>query len=1155
MHAIYGSPPVMYLTPPEQSAAAHGTSYAIVPRDNGANGAVVEGTFLINSVPAKILFDTGASHSFVSHQFARRLHLSPEIMTEPLVIATPLGSSSILEYICSGCIVSLDDVQFRVDLIMLSMTEFDVILGMDWLSSYHFSIDCFAKTVSCRIPGREELIVATTWGNSLAESFLAFMELMTVVDSMEALSRTKVVSEFPDVFQEVPGLPPVREVEFCIELQPGTAPISRAPYRMAPAELKELQIQLDELQAQGFIRKSQSPWGAPVLFVKKKDNTLRMCIDYRELNKVTIRNRYPLPRIDDLFDQLEGACYFSKIDLRSGYHQLRVRESDVSKTAFLTRYGSFEFRVMPFGLTNAPAVFMDLMNRVFRVYLDKFIIVFIDDILIYSRTEEEHEEHLRITLQTLRDNQLYGKFSKCEFWLSEVKFLGHVISRNGLAVDPSKVEAVVNWMPPTTVTEVRSFLGLAGYYRKFIQDFSRIASPITSLTKKGVPFVWDDNCQGAFDKLKQKLTTSPVLILPSSDRSFVVYTDASILGLGGVLMQIERVVAYASRQLRIHEQNYPTHDLELAAIVFALKTWRHYLYGVHFQLFTDHQSLKYLYSQKDLNHRQRRWAEYLKDYEYALQYHPGKANVVADALSRKFKKRLAALRCSLYRDLTTLAEFDLIPQQSGSTVFLGSLAVKSPWRQRISEAQLGDVWIQTRKDEISDAPDSVWTIGKDGELLMRGRLVVPDDVQLRRHLLDEAHRSRYTVHPGATKMYKDLRRNFWWKRMKVDVADFVSKCFTCQQVKAEHMKPAGLLRPLPIPDWKWEHISMDFIVGLPKTKKGNDSIWVVVDRLTKSAHFIPVRTTHTVDILAHIYIREIVRLHGVPKCIVSDRGSVFTSKFWKSLQEAMGTVLDYSSACHPQTDGQTERVNQILEDMLRACILDFQGSWEDHIALVEFAYNNSYQSSTGMAPFEALYGRPCRSPICWAEPEDRLLLGPDMVRETTELIIKIRERIIAAQSRQKSYADKRRRPLEFGMGDLVMLKVSPMKGIQRFGVKGKLAPRYVGPFKIIKRVGAVAYQLELPASLAGVHDVFHISMLKKHLRDVEQQQVVDLEDMRLLPDMTTEEVPIKILAYEEKHLRNKIIPLVKVQWQRQGVEEASWEREEDMRRDFPHLFD
>ena len=397
------------------------------------------------------------------------------------------------------------------------------------------------------------------------------------------MNEIPAVSEFPDVFpEELPGLPPDREIEFTIEVAPGVAPVSIPPYRMAPLELQELKKQLQELLDKGLIRPSVSPWGAPVLFVKKKDGTLRLCIDYRKLNQVTVKNKYPLPRIDDLFDQLQGAGIFSKIDLRSGYHQLKIAEQDIPKTAFRTRYGHYEFLVMPFGLTNAPAAFMALMNRVFQPYLDKFVIVFIDDILVYSRSVEEHEDHLRTILQTLREERLYAKFSKCEFWLDQVVFLGHVISSRGIEVDPRKIEAVLKWESPTNVSEIRSFLGLAGYYRRFVEGFSILAGPITKLLRKGVDFKWDEHCQRAFMELKRRLTSAPVLTLPSGEGEFVIYSDASYQGLGCVLMQHGKVIAYASRQLRPNEVSYPIHDLELAAVVFALKIWRHYLYGETF---------------------------------------------------------------------------------------------------------------------------------------------------------------------------------------------------------------------------------------------------------------------------------------------------------------------------------------------------------------------------------------------------------------------------------------------------------------------------------------------------------------------------------------------------------------------------------------------
>ncbi|WVZ89549.1 hypothetical protein U9M48_035933 [Paspalum notatum var. saurae] len=437
-------------------------------------------------------------------------------------------------------------------------------------------------------------------------------------------------------------MPPDVDIEFLIELLPGTAPIAMRQYRMAPIEHEEVKKNIDELLAKGYIRPSSSPWAFPVLLVEKKDTDVkRMCVDYRALNKVTIKNKYPLPRIDDLFDQLQGACVFSKIDLRSGYHQLKIHPSDIPKTAFTTKYGLYEYTVMSFGLTNAPAYFMQLMNSVFMDYLDKFVVVFIDDILIYSKTEAEHEEHLRLVLQRLREHQLYAKFSKCEFWIDEVRFLSHVVSKGGIAVDPSKVSTVTNWKVPEIPKEVRGFLGLAGYYRRFIENFSRIAKPMTSLLEKDAEFRWTNAQQAAFDELKKRLTTAPVLTLPDQQKKFIVYCDASRDGLGCVLMQEGKVIAYASRQLRKHELNYPTHDLELVAVVHALKIWRHYLYGQRCEIYTDHKSLKYIFTQNELNMRQRRWLELIKDYDMEIHYHPGKANVVADALSRKSYANMA----------------------------------------------------------------------------------------------------------------------------------------------------------------------------------------------------------------------------------------------------------------------------------------------------------------------------------------------------------------------------------------------------------------------------------------------------------------------------------------------------------------------------------
>ncbi|KAL4020671.1 hypothetical protein IC575_019452 [Cucumis melo] len=691
------------------------------------------------------------------------------VVTEPLhhvlSVSTPSGECMLSKEKVKACQIKIAGHVIEVTLLVLDMLDFDVILGMDWLAANHASIDCSRKEVAFNPPSMAsfkfkgegsrslpQVISAIRASKLLSQGTLSI--LASVVDTREvdvSLSSEPVVRDYPDVFhEELQGLPPHREVEFSIELEPGIVPISRAPYKMAPAELKELKVQLQELLEKGFIRPSVSPWGAPVLFVKKNDGSMRLCIDYRELNKVTVKNRYPLPRIDDLFDQLQGATVFSKIDLRSGYHQLRIKDGDVPKMAFRSRYRHYEFIVMSFGLTNAPAVFMDLMNRVFREFLDTFVIVFIDDILIYSKTKVEHEEHLRMVLQTLRDNKLYAKFSKCEFWLKQVSFLGHVVSKAGVSVDPAKIEAVTSWTRPSTVSEVRSFLGLAGYYRRFVENFSRIATRLTQLTRKRAPFVWSKACDDSFQNLKQKLVTAPVLTVPDGSGSFVIYSDGSKKGLGCVLMQQGKVVAYASRQLKSHEQNYPTHDLELAAVIL---------------------------------------------------YHPGKANVVVDALSRNVSHSAALItrQAPLHRDLERA---EIVVSVGAVTMQLAQLTVQPTLRQRIIDAQSNDPYL-VEKRGLAEAGQAVeLSISSDGGLLFERRLCVPSDSTIKTELLSEAQSSPFSMHPGSTKMYQDLKWVYWWRNMKREVAEFVSKCLVCQQVKAPRQKPAGLLQPLSIPELK-----------------------------------------------------------------------------------------------------------------------------------------------------------------------------------------------------------------------------------------------------------------------------------------------------------------------------------------------------------------
>nr|GEV19214.1 putative reverse transcriptase domain-containing protein [Tanacetum cinerariifolium] len=905
----------------------------------------------------------------------------------------------------------------------------------------------------------------------ISTAFISLIDIVpTPLGNSYDVELADVVRDFPEVFpKDLSGLPPARLVEYQIDLIPGASPVARAPYRLAPSKMKELFEQLQELSDKGFIRPSSSPWGAPVLFVKKKDGSFRMCINYRALNKLTVKNHYPLPRIDDLFDQLQGSSVYSKIDLRSGYHQLRVQEQDVPKTAFRTRYGHFEFQVMPFRLINAPVVFMDLKNRVCKAYLDKFVIFFIDDILIYSKDEKEHKEHLKAILELLKKEKLYAKFLKCEFWIPKVQFLSHVIDSRDIHVDPAKIESIKDWASPKTPTEIHQFLGLAGYYRRFIEGFSKIAKSMTKLTQKGIKFDWGEKEEKDFQLIKRKLCNAPILALSEGSKDFVVYYDASHKGLGAVLMQREKVIAYASRQLKVHEQNYTSHDLELGSMVFALKIWRHYLYGTKCTVFTNHESIQHILDQKELNMRQRRWFELLSDYDCDIRYHPRKANVVADALSQ--------------------AHIEALKPENLENEDVGSMIRKDIPKEKL----------EPRADETLCLNDRSW---------------LPCYSDLRSVIMHESHKSKYSIHPGSDKMYQDMKRLYWWPNMKANIATYVRKCLTCARVKVEHQRSSRLLVQPVIPKWKWDNITIDFITKLPKSSQSFDTIWVIVDRLIKSTHFLPIRKNDPLDKLARLYLNRIVARYEIPVSIICDHDGRFTSNFWRSFQKALGIDISMSTACHPKINGQSERTIQTLKDMLYACVIDFGKRWVKHLPLCEFSYNNSYHTSIKAAPYEALYGRKCRSPVCWAKVGEAQLTGSELIQETMEKIVLIKQRIQAAQDRQKSYADLKRKLMEIEVGDRVMLKVSPWKGVVRFGKRGKLNLRYVGHFKVLAKVRKVSYKLELPQELSRVHHTFHVSNLKKCYAD--EPLAMPLEGIHIDDSLQFVEEPVEIMEREIK---------------------------------------
>ncbi|XP_024013310.1 uncharacterized protein LOC112087599 [Eutrema salsugineum] len=1060
--------------------------------------APIAGSVSVGGAIAYTLFDTGATHSFVSPRLTQCWTFSGKF-TPRLKAVETAGSEQVETIgIHEEVPILLEGADFPWTLVKMKLGHYDVILGMDWLKHYEVVLNCRkSKAYILHRGGRVAFQgVKTDTGvpvismihaeNLIEEGCEAFLVTVSMVGegAPKSLEEISVVNEYADVFQPLTGPPPRRGVDFTIELEPGTAPVSKVPYRLAPAEMAELKKQLEDLTDKGFIRPSSLPWGAPVLFVKKKDGSFRLCIDYRGLNK---------------------------IDLASGYHQIRIAEEDISKTAFRTRYGHYEFVVIPFGLTDAPAVFMKLMNDIFREHLDKCVIVFIDDILVYSRSEREHEWHLGMIVQKLRDQQLFAKLSKCSFWQRKMGFLGHIVSEEGVAVDPEKIIAVTEWPVPKSVTEVRSFLGLAGYYRKIVPNFSRIFKPLTSLTEKNVKFEWTDKRSQRFEELKQKLIETPILVLPWSGIPYDVYTDASGSRLGCVLMQEKKVVAYASRQLRKHEVNYPTHDLELAVVVFALKIWRSYLYGEKVHIYTDHQT-----------------------------------NQVADALSRR---RNAVSEAKETQELiATLANLSLcVAEVEDDAAGLEALD-NGDLLMRIRREQAHDLSLK----KIFEKQVVGYHKADNGTYMYRNRVCVPMNDELRREVLSQAHQSKFSIHPGNTKMYQDLKRYYHWSGMKRDISAWISQCATCQQVKAEQMAPSGLLQNLPLPEWKWDMVTIDFVTGLPRTLDKKNAIWVIVDRLTKSAHFLPIKKTDGAEQLAQKYIDVIVRLHGIPVSIVSDRDPKFTASFWQAFQKALGTKVHLSTAYHPQTDGQSERTIRTLEDLLRACVLDWEGSWEKHLPLAEFACNNSYHSSIGMAPYKALYGRPCRTPLCWTEVEEMRVLEPELLEEASKQVEMLKTRLKEAHDRQKSYADQRRQELSFEVGDLVYLKLRTFRGNDKHRLMKKLKLRYMGPYPILERIGEVAYRLELPKELAEFHDVFHISLLRKVVREPELILPQPPADVR--KDFSAAYQPVAVLEFREKELNGKRKPAVKVCWERDGIREETWEIEQEMRKEFPKLF-
>jgi transposase InsO family protein len=766
------------------------------------------------------------------------------------------------------------------------------------------------------------------------------------------------------------------------------------------------------------IRPSKSPYGAPVLFVKKKNGDLRLCVDYRALNKLTIKNNYPLPRIDDCFDRLAGMKYFSKIDFTSGYHQCRIAENDIHKTAFRTRYGHYEFMVLPFGLCNAPATFQRLMHEIFWEFLDQFLVIYLDDIIVFSKTEEEHLEHLRKVFEVIRKNQLYIQPEKCEFLAERVEFLGHFISADGIEMDPKKVQTIVDWPPLRNRQEVMSFLGLANYYRRFVPAFSAIAKPISDLLSKKTTWQWGQSQEDAFQKLKTAITTAPVLRLPEPELRFTVTTDASDTAVGAVLTQqfsntkFDHPIAYHSRKLKPAEINYPTWAKELLAIVDALRTWRPYLDGQKFTIVTDHQALIHFNNQPKISRHQARWLELMQEFDYDLVYKSGTTNRVADPLSRRPYELNLVVEIKLKDDIKTKFQQGYKSDKELSPLFT-ALQEKEKENKPLPKSLLPKIKHYKLHDELL----FFCPLGTEFR-----RVVVPQYDNLRNTILHDYHDVSTAGHLGIDKTYEAIQREYYWKNMSRDIRRYVVTCDVCQRNKPRQHSDYGLLQPLPIPTRNWEQISMDFIVQLPESSSGYDAIMVCIDRLSKMMHCIPLHTNATAEDVSKLYMAHIFRLHGLPKVIVSDRDAKFVGHFWKAFHKILGTKLNMSTAYHPQTDGQTERANRTLEQMLRNFVNYQQDNWDELLPLVEFGYNNHISASTKRTPFEANYGFHPHRPSSGQLITTNVPAANEATLGIQNVVREIQDRMAEAQIRQSTLANLSRKDMKFELGDLDLSK-------------------------------------------------------------------------------------------------------------------------------------
>jgi hypothetical protein len=1095
------------------------------------------------TVMEKAMLDSGATSSFVSNHFLKHHQFSPKPLATPIKVRNVDNTTNKSGYIRSyvELPIKIGDHISRERFLVTDIGDDRIMMGIDWLKKHNPGINwqtgeiqftrcpenCQKKAENKEQNGTNPLNETTEYdeedeeidtvsypiqeirsartdetdeywepisdeiGVRIAAKFTLSQEIAerTTLKEGEKTFEELVPEEFrnfADVFsKEASERMPIRkEYDHTIDIEPGKDPGYSKIYPVSPNEQYAVDEYLEENLAKGYIRPSHSNTAAPTFFVKKKDGKLRFVVDYRKLNAITKKDRYPLPLTTHLLDKLTNSKVFTTLDLRWGYNNIRLREGDETKAAFVTNRGLYEPLVMTFGLCNAPATFQRMMNDLFKDLINVCVVIYLDDIMIFSNNRKEHISQVREVLKRLRNNDLFCKPEKCKFFQEQLEYLGFIIGHNYLTMDKGKVTAVTEWPTPKKVKDIQSFLGFANFYRRFIQDFSGMAKPITKLLRKTQKWNWGEEQDQAFTAIKEAFTKSPILAMPNMNEPFIIECDASDFATGGILSQKGNdgrihPIAFRSSAMNSAERNYEIFDKELLSIIRALEDWRHYLEGAEhpITILSDHQNLLYFSTARQLSRRQARWSIFLTRFNYKIEHRPGRLGGKPDRLSRRTDHKPEEGKDNSETMVLKPEVFKINATKRGHSTTVND----HPILKRIRQSKEIDESVATAIQTLHKLGPKKLRRGledwnnEDGLVLYRGKVYVPKDPDIRRDLTKLHHDSLESGHPGEAKTIELISRNYWWPGMTQYVKHYVSTCDTCHRKKHSTLKKRGPLSPIEPPEKPWDTVTNDFIIQLPKSK-GYDGIWVVADILTKEAHFVPIKSDIDTETTLDLYLNNVWKLHGLPRKMISDRGTQFTSKLMRGLFKRLGIEGAYSTAYHPQTDGQTERINQDVEQYLRIFCDYRQNDWAGLLPMAEFAYNNRNHSSTGYSPFYAARGYHPHTII--TQIVNSHIPKADELADRIQSVHKdIQSAIKLAQERMKYYYDQHRtdsEPLE--EGSKVWLDA---KNITTTAPSVKLADKKLGPFKIRKRLSPLTYELDLPKSIP-IHPVFHISLLEPY---------------------------------------------------------------------------